>query len=204
MHSTMKSRHAFRFPWFDRTPAIEVLPANAIRNHWRTGGSTTTPSDPGQFIVEFLTQFSKLNRANIEDEQWRRDRLGMLLDRTLDLKIIGDFLLASSKPIRTWQERQNFDLDLRRYLIDRIRVAIESFSPRSLRVIDRYQDGIATVVVTELTFGVFSLHFRWIVVDKPGGWRVCNLIIEDINLATLLREKMSTQPIRHGTLAVRA
>ncbi|MDB5396830.1 MAG: hypothetical protein JWM91_4336 [Rhodospirillales bacterium] len=68
---------------------------------------------------------------------------------------------------------------------------IGNFTPRRLRVIDHYKDGVATVVVTELTFSLFSLHFRWVVVDKPGGWRVCNLVIEEIDLATLLREKLT-------------
>jgi ABC-type transporter MlaC component len=193
MHSTTAtpSRRAFRIPWFDHTPTIDVFPSNAVRDHRRTDGPATTSADPGQFIIEFLAQFSMMNRVSTGDERGRRDRLGMLLDRTLDLKIIGDFLLAARKPLGTSQERQNFDRDLRRYLVDRIRTVIGSFTPRGLRVIDHYQDGVATIVVTELTFSVFSLHFRWVVVDKPGGWRVCNLVVEEIDLAMLLREKLN-------------
>jgi ABC-type transporter MlaC component len=185
------NRHAFSIPWFDHRPEIDVVPSNAGRDHRRTDGLATPSTDPGQFIVEFLAQLSKLNQIHIGDEQDRRHRLGTLLDRTLDLKIIGDFLLASNGPIRASQERQTFDRYLRCYLIDRIRAAIGSLSPRRLRVIDHYRDGVAAVVVTELTFSLFSLRFRWIVVDKPGGWRVCNLVIEEIDLAMLLREKLS-------------
>ena len=189
MHSTAKT--AFGIPWFNHTPAIGVFRSNAIRDNRQTDGLATISTDPGQFIIEFLAQFAKFNRVHMGDEQARRDQLGMLLDSTLDLKIIGDFLLASSKSIRTSQERRNFDRDLRFYLIDKVCAAIGSFSPRRLRMIDHYQDGVATVVVTELTFSMISLHFRWLVVDKPGGWRVCNLVIEEIDLAMLLREKLN-------------
>lgn len=193
MHSTTKtpSRHAFRIPWFNRAPAITVLVPNATRDHRWPGGPPGAATDPGQFITEFFTQLTNLNRVNIADEQDRRDRLGILLDRSLDLKIIGDFVLASSKSARTWQERRIFDHDLRNYLIDRICAGIGSFSPRHLRVIDRYQDGVATIVVTELTCSVSALHLQWIVVAKPGGWRLCDVVIEEINLATLLRKKLN-------------
>jgi ABC-type transporter lipoprotein component MlaA len=127
-----------------------------------------------------------------------------LLDRTLDHKIIGAFVLASNNSTRTWQERQNFNRALRNYLIDRICAWIGSFSPRDLRVIDHYQDGVATIVMTELTHRMSALHLRWIVVAKPGGWRLCNLIIGEMNLAALLRENLNEQLGRNGLRLIQA
>jgi ABC-type transporter MlaC component len=195
MHLTTKtaSHHAFHIPWFDRAPTKAASPRIFACVQRNTGEPLTAQTDPGQFVIEFLTQLSKLHRSGDADEQDLRDRLGRLLDRTLDLKIIGDFLLASDKSTATWLERQNFNRHLRCYLIERIRAAIGSFSLRHLHVIDHYQDGVATVVVTELTFSVFSLHFQWILVDKPGGRRICNLIIEEIDLAAQLRKKLGAQ-----------
>ena len=92
MHSTTKTsnRRAFRTSWFDRAPAISTFPGIATWAQRNPGELLTARTDPGHFLIEVLIQFSKLNRVDATDEQDRRDRLGMLLDRTLDLKIIGD------------------------------------------------------------------------------------------------------------------
>ena len=86
MHSTAKT--AFSIPWFSHAPAIGVSRPNALSDHRQGDRLASISTDPGQFIIEFLAQFAKLNLVHMGDEQGRQDRLGMLLDSTLDLKII--------------------------------------------------------------------------------------------------------------------
>jgi hypothetical protein len=180
-----------RLLWFKRDSAIAKRLANTAWDHRPQNGHSTAAADPGQFISEFFGQFSSLHRLANVGEQHRRYRLAVLLDRTLDMKIIGDFLLGSSKSKGTRQERQAFDHRLRDYIADSVRARIGNF--RQLRIIDHYQDGIATLVVAELISGPSSLYSEWIVAAKPEGWRLYNLVIGGVNLAHFWRETIGRQ-----------
>jgi ABC-type transporter MlaC component len=150
-------------------------------------------SDPVQFVFAFNHDvLDQLGSATIDVAE-RRRRFAALLDEGLDLDVIGERLLGWRWTRATSADRQAFREDFRNYLIQNFAMRVSGVDDGRMTIIGVLQDESAVLVLTEITTKAAAhVPFAWRAVRTAVGWRLCDVIVNNVSIAALLQSQFDS------------
>jgi ABC-type transporter MlaC component len=158
-----------------------------IQQAWPAFGQT---SDSVQFILGLNHKaFVQLSATTIDDAE-RKRRFAALVDEDLDLDAIDEHLLDWRWAKATLTVRGVLEQEFRTYLIQIFAMTSTGLDNHHLTVNGLARDKGATPVLTDVTtHGTSREPFIWRVVRTRTGWRLCDVIADNVSILAVIRSQ---------------
>ncbi len=145
-------------------------------------------SSAAQWVIDFNDRVSAQLGSTAIAPGPRAARLAALLAADLDAEALGRLTLGRHWLGASPDERGHFVAALRAFLVRGLAGRLRGFGPRPIVVVTvRIESGSSTVV-TECPGegGGASSHVDWRVTPHGQGWRLSDVVVEDVSLAAVL------------------
>jgi phospholipid transport system substrate-binding protein len=158
-----------------------------------TPPALSQPPDAAQFVFAFNHDVSaQLGSTKINPAE-RKRRFAVLVDEGLDLDVIGKRLLGWRWTNAAPADRQAFRGEFRNYLIQNFAMKVTGVEDGRMTVTSIVQNGGTGLVLTEVTTNE-AVHepFAWHVVHTPAGWRLCDVVVNNVSMAALMQSQFDS------------
>ena len=154
-----------------------LLPADA-----RAGG-------PEQFVLEFNQRLSSQLGPMDLDEAERQRRFAALLDTEVDLGAASALVLGSRWTSASMQDRAQFRVAFRDYLIRNFAARIHGTGEHPLQITGLVPDGSSVTVSSEIAgIHAAALSVEWRLVRNGDDlWRLSNVTVAGLSMAAVMR-----------------
>jgi ABC-type transporter MlaC component len=161
-----------------------ALPASSV--HSQT-------SDPIQFVFTFNRDIAAQMGSPSINAAERKRRFATLVDEGLDFDAIGERLLGWRWAQATPADRLAFDREFRNYLIQNFAMKVRGIDDGKMVVVEVHSEGGTVVVLTEVqTAEAAHVPFSWRVTKTVGGWRLCDIIIKNMSMDSVMRSQFDS------------
>ena len=159
-----------------------------------TSAAATVVTDFGNHMLQMLSD-PQISPAD------RRDRFGTLLDRDFDLAKAGRFVLGRYWQSATDQEKKDFAVSLRGYLVKTYSARFAEFSNASFKVVgERSEAADSTVVSTTVTQTnkPQPAKVEWRVSTEGGSPKITDVIVDGVSMSITHRQEFAAMLKRNG------
>ena len=156
-------------------------------------------SGPAQWVLDFNRRLAaRLGSAELAASV-RAERFAAILDLDVDADAFGRSTLEWRWRAATIEERRVFRRGLRGFLVHGLAGRLVGFGQRQIIVVAVRVENDASTVVTEVPgeSGTASLHVAWRLTPWKDNWRLSDVVVEDVSLASVLRAQF--EAVLEGT-----
>jgi phospholipid transport system substrate-binding protein len=149
--------------------------------------------DPVQFVVAFNKDVSAQLGSTAIDPDERKRRFAALVDKDLDLDVIGEHLLGWRWTNAAPVDRQAFRREFRNYLIQTFAAKVTGLGDGRMTVTSVVQGDSSILVLTEVTDKLPARElFAWRLVHAAAGWRVCDVVVNNVSMTAIMRSQFDS------------
>jgi phospholipid transport system substrate-binding protein len=157
-------------------------------------GHALAADDASAFIVKLGQQAMATTGSAISPAE-RVKTFAVIVDRNFDVPKIAEFMLGRYWQTATDSERNNFTSVFRAYMIRVYSDHFGLYRDDSFRVIDQRAESTAVTIVRTNIIAIASgqpMTLEWRVIREPDGFKVADLIVGGVSLATAQREEFAS------------
>jgi phospholipid transport system substrate-binding protein len=158
-----------------------------------TATASSQIPDPVQFVFTFNHDvFAQLNLTTIDAVE-RKRRFAALVDSGLDLDAISENLLGWRWLRATIADRQTFRQEFRGYLIQKFAMRVIGLDDGHMTITGVVEDENTVLVLSEITTKQPAPQaFAWRVVYTQAGWRLCDVVVNNVSVASIMRSQFDS------------
>ena len=167
-----------------------------------SGARAADPADAGAFLADLNHRFGEQLAATDIAPEERERRFGALLEQTLNIEIIGRFVLGRYWRRASDEERKAFIEAFQRAIVRRFLPLLTEYSGGQLRVgrvrPDPRNPALSTVTSRLLRPQGEPVRVEWRIRREDGRYRIVDVVAEGVSIAITLRSEYSSFIRRHG------
>jgi phospholipid transport system substrate-binding protein len=158
-----------------------------------TASAVGQTQDPVQFLFAFNHDVSTQLDPTSLDPGERKRRFAALVSEGLDLDVIGQCPLGRRWTGATLADRQTFRREFRDYLVQSFAMKVKGVDDGRMTVTKVIHEGNTVLILTEVvTEHANREAFAWRVVHTTAGWRLCDVIVNNVSIAAIMRSQFDS------------
>lgn len=166
------------------------------------GARAATPPDAGAFLTNFNHRVGEQLAATDIAPEERERRFGALLKQTLNIEIIGRFVLGRHWRRASDEERKAFIEAFQRAIVHRFLPLLTKYSGGRLSVghirPDPKNPALSTVTSRLLRPQGEPVRVEWRIRREGGQYQIVDIVAEGVSIAITLRSEYSSFIRQHG------
>ncbi len=181
------------------TPLVAAVVLMALVG---SGARAADPPDAGAFLANLNHRFGEQIAATDIAPEERERRFGALLEQTLNIEIIGRFVLGRYWRRANDEERKAFIEAFQKAIIRRFLPLLTEYSGGQLSVgrvrPDPRNPALSTVTSRLLRPQGEPVRVEWRIRREGGQYRIVDVVAEGVSIAITLRSEYSSFIRQHG------